>query len=477
VEQPSTASSGVARGLNVVHVLPADWSTAPAALASAFERINSDVPATQLLVVVATADAAMAVAEAIIAARGNTGPRVVAATGAGRVARVLRAGAAPVVVGAPAELLALLRSSALKLDQVNTLAVGWVEEILEGGGAEDLEAVLADVPREAARVVITARIDDAVEDFIDRHARRAPRIQQTPEPSGQMAGPDSTGSAASAVPEGTMDAPVGYVLVARSARPVALRQVLDELDPPSAAIWVRSDEGEREARGTLSALGYGSSDGQISVERGPLSEHRALVIVYDLPRNAAEWRAATGGRPARIVAILEPRLLQQLRSLTEVAIAPLAFTAPLDVARAHAARLRAELRRELATGAPPQELLTLEPLLTEFDGVALAAASLHLLEQERRARSRLEQQRATILPQPTTPEVVRPAAPRSSMKDDRPSRGPGGPPGPRRDHPPRGQAGADRSREGHRPDRPNPGRGPHTDRGRPNARPRPRNPR
>ncbi|HEY0969963.1 MAG TPA: DbpA RNA binding domain-containing protein, partial [Gemmatimonadales bacterium] len=48
--------------------------------------------------------------------------------------------------------------------------------------------------------------------------------------------------------------------------------------------------------------------------------------------------------------------------------------------------LREELRAELAAGAPSRELLTLEPLLADHDGIELAAALLRMLEQERRAR-------------------------------------------------------------------------------------------
>ena len=45
--------------------------------------------------------------------------------------------------------------------------------------------------------------------------------------------------------------------------------------------------------------------------------------------------------------------------------------------------MRDELRAALATGANARELIALEPLLTEFDGVEIAAAALRLLERER----------------------------------------------------------------------------------------------
>ena len=111
----------------------------------------------------------MGVTKALMAATGNVAPRIVAATGSDRTARVLRAGAAPVVVGAPAQLLGLLAASALKLDGLRTVVIAWAEEILAAGASHDLDTLLTEVPKEAYRVVVSAEISPAVEDFIERH--------------------------------------------------------------------------------------------------------------------------------------------------------------------------------------------------------------------------------------------------------------------------------------------------------------------
>jgi hypothetical protein len=223
--------------------------------------------------------------------------------------------------------------------------------------------------------------------------------------------------------------------------------VLDELDPPSAAIYVRSDQTEREARETLAALGYDGPTAPIRVARGAASEHTALLVLYDVPQIATEWRAATSGQPARIVALAPPRLLGQIRSLAGTDVAPVSFAAPLDAARAQMAKLRAELRRELAAGTPPHELLAVEPLLEEFDGVALAAAALRLLGHERAARTRLEAAAAakTIKepsPRPTERHADRPSDRRP--RDDRDTRPTGRGPGARHEGPGGGRPPRDR---------------------------------
>ena len=139
------------RGHNVIHLLPADWAAIPAALGQALERVDVQAGSTQLLVIVANAEAAMGVSSVLNGATAGT-PRSIAATGSDRTARILRAGAAPIVVGAPSQLVALLAASALKLNGLRTVVIAWIDEILAAGGTGALDALLTDVPKDAYRV-------------------------------------------------------------------------------------------------------------------------------------------------------------------------------------------------------------------------------------------------------------------------------------------------------------------------------------
>ena len=404
------------RGHNVVHLLPADWSAIPAACAQALERVDAEVGSTQALVIVADAEAAMGVSRALTATTGGT-LRIVAATGSDRTARVLRAGAAPVVVGAPSQLLALLAASALKLDALRTVVIAWVDEILAAGASGGLDALLTDVPKDAYRVVVTAELSAPVEDFIERHARRAPRFGVPVAGGAAAAGAvaASAGPPAGAAfrsggrPPGGLPAAVSYVLSAPSARSTALRSLLDEIDPPSAVIYVRSDDCERSVRDTLETLGYHGPAAPVRVLRGESSEHTALLVLYDLPLDGQEWRSATAGLPARVVALLVPRQLAHLRRISELPAKPISLGTSLAAAHAREEVLRMELRQELASGTPTRELLALEPLLAEFDGVALGAAALRLLERERTARAiTMAATPSPAAPRPQTPADVRP---------------------------------------------------------------------
>jgi ATP-dependent RNA helicase DeaD len=365
-------------------------------------------------------------------------------------------------------------SAALKLEGLRGVAVAWIEDVLASGGGPDLEAVMAELPKDVARTVITSSVSPEVEDFVERYARRAARIGP-PVPAAPGSGGGRAESALSGRSPHLADvahgpvapaSPVTYVLVTPAGRAKALERVLDEVDPPSAAIYVRTDDSEHAVRETLRALGYVGDTAVVRVVRDAVTEHTALLLLYDLPYDADELRRAVGGEPGRAMALLRPRQLRHLRSLTAEPVTPFVFAAPTIAARAHEDALRAELRRELATGAPAREVLTLEPLLAEYDGVALAAAALRILE---RARATPAAPTSVVTREPVGPRPVAQGRPADRGRDSAP-RGP-------RDS---GHRSGPRSEGGGRGPRPSAGERPgQRDRGpsRPDTRPLPRQPR
>ncbi|HEU4563666.1 MAG TPA: DbpA RNA binding domain-containing protein, partial [Gemmatimonadaceae bacterium] len=240
------------------------------------------------------------------------------------------------------------------------------------GGGEALESLMAEAPKETARTVVATRLTSAVEGLIERYARRAGRRGATGQEEGAAAPTD-----------------LRYVTVTAASRPGALRRVLDDLDPESAAIYVRSDEGERQVHEELRALALEGS-GIVSVTRGEPIAGAKLVVLYEPPGTPAELRALAGERAA-VVALAQPRQLEALRAVAAGGrVSPLTLSGPEARARGREEAVRAELRAALAEGAPSREILALEPLLAEFDGIELAAAALRLLERERERPGRRE---------------------------------------------------------------------------------------
>jgi ATP-dependent RNA helicase DeaD len=367
VESEAKEPAGVTRGQNAVHVMPPDWSAAERVLATLIDRIDPSRAETQLLVVTPDAESAAVAADAVVHAVDARPIAVVAATASPRAARLLKGSAAHVVIGAPTELVALLQSSALKPESVRGLVFAWLDSIVDTPDAAPLETLMGELPKEGARVVLTGELTAPLEALIERYARRARRAPE---------GAD----AATAQPVN-----VEYVAAAATARRVTLRRLLDALDLPRAVLYARSESARAEASRVARALGYPADSVRVSATADEPSAD-PLVLV-ELPASREELRALVGTAPRRVYAVVQPSQLAGLRSLLGGGTAtPVALLEAAERARGKDAALRSSLRDVLTSGDVRREVLALEPLLAEFDGIEIAAAALRLLEQQRPAR-------------------------------------------------------------------------------------------
>jgi ATP-dependent RNA helicase DeaD len=180
--------------------------------------------------------------------------------------------------------------------------------------------------------------------------------------------------------------PVQYVSVSARSRLASIRRLIDETDPPSALVFVREGASRVEVTELLGALGYAGEDSAIRVglSAAPGTD---TVFLFDLPASREELREAAGSAK-RTIALIQPRQLGSLRALTAGGpLKPITLAESGAQARNRDAKVRDELRSALHSGQFGRELLALEPLLDEFDGIEIAAAALQLLEKERAERS------------------------------------------------------------------------------------------
>jgi ATP-dependent RNA helicase DeaD len=266
-------------------------------------------------------------------------------------------------------IVELRRGAAVKLDTVRSVCIAWADELVGPETRGSLETVMAELPKESARTIVAADLSPAVEELVERYARRARRV--TP-----------------AATETDQPMDLEFITASAASRLDALRRVLDETDPASALVFVRDAGSEPEVRDLLRSLGYGSGEGAESMVRIGLvaPPETALAILYDLPASREEMREAAGAA-SRTIALVQPRQVTSLRFLAAGGtVRP--FTLPESGRRARDenARLREEVGRLLADGHFGRELIALEPLLDEYDGIEIAAAVLQLLENERAAR-------------------------------------------------------------------------------------------
>lgn len=357
----TTGAGTVTRSQNQLHFLPEDWHAAAGVIGPVLDRVDADVDATQLVVVTGDVDAAAGVA-ARLAATDSRDMRILGATDARRALRTQRARPAQVLVATPEVLVALIREAVLKLDGVRAVVLAWVEQ-LDHGGTQALETLMGDAPKEAPRIVLASAPSPEADALVERYARRARRTQ--------AAAPEAAGAVS-----------LSYLAVGDVARPMALRRILDALDPESAFVVTRTAESRDAVNAQLRSLGYGGE--RAAVRTGAVPEGSAqLLVLYDFPTSEEELRAAATGGPGRIVALVAPRQLATLRRWAGGSVTPLTLPDAAVRARSREDRVRDEIRETLAAGGFSRELLALEPLLAEHDGIEVAAAVLRLLELER----------------------------------------------------------------------------------------------
>jgi ATP-dependent RNA helicase DeaD len=151
----------------------------------------------------------------------------------------------------------------------------------------------------------------------------------------------------------------------------------------------------------LRSLGYSGDDAAVRVELAA-PPGTALSILFDLPASREELREAAAGAQ-RAIALVQPRQLASLRALAAGGnVKPFTLPESGDRARAGELRAREQIRDTLANGNFARELLALEPLLDEYDGIEIAAAALQLLDRERSARAAV----VAAMPAPAAPSTA-----------------------------------------------------------------------
>src|SRR4051812_1135193 len=383
-EAGDRASTQTSRTQNLVYTLPYATESIAEFLTSALGRVDASAGGTQSIVITRDAETALTISETVLRLLGPAGIEVVPITSASRAGRLFKSRPVLAVAGTAVELTALVRASLLKLETVKTVVIAWADDILEEGAQAiaALEGLLGELP-EAHRVIVARKITPAVENLVERYARRARRVGVAETEVPQM-------------PENYELPIIRHVTVGPSARPSALRRLLDDLNPPSALIVAREAAALDEARRTLRTLGYPEDDQNFRVSNTDFETPAHAVIFYQPPLTPSELQRVAQSKPVEIVVIARPGELPWLRELTGGRLTPLNLTGPERRAHDREEMVRQELRAVLSGGVPPRETISLEPLLEEFDATEVAAAALNLLERERAQRRKAAEHAAPV---------------------------------------------------------------------------------
>jgi hypothetical protein len=308
------AAPVIARGHSLAILVP----PVPAAAAPYLEAIPEHRPT---LVVTADADRAQALAESC------PGRTSLAVSGLARAQRRLTERLPDLLFVSAIDALQLLKRSALKALEFQTIVVAWPEQ-LDQEGREALGALMAETDRDSQRMVLTATPGPALEELLQRYAFKAVTFGFPPaEPGG--APPATVG-------------PASYVIARPTQLEAMRRRILDALDP------------ER--------------DEEVTIAPCPPSREAA---------EALGRQVAAAGTAARLIFVVEPVEVAWLRTLFSP-LTPVRLPTSLDALEHRAETVRARLVRTLETENLDRELFLLGPLLERFDPSEVAAAALRL---------------------------------------------------------------------------------------------------
>ncbi|MEX0746236.1 MAG: DEAD/DEAH box helicase [Phycisphaeraceae bacterium] len=227
------------------------------------------------LILVPTRELAMQVAEAMYRYGQGleiTSMPIYGGHSFGQQQRALKRGV-DIIVATPGRALDHIRRGTLDLSGIATLALDEADEMLDMGFADELEAILTEIPEQRQTVFFSATLPPRIAGMAKRHLRDPIRIQIAKEPLGKGVAPRVRQTA--------------YV-IARASKLTALGRILDLENPDSTLIFCRTRTEVDQLAQRLTAHGYRSQP-----MHGGISQDQRTRVIQQLREGAIDLVVAT----------------------------------------------------------------------------------------------------------------------------------------------------------------------------------------
>ncbi|MEP6590059.1 MAG: DbpA RNA binding domain-containing protein [Gemmatimonadota bacterium] len=335
----------VLRGTNLVAVMPPGPAWAGPIVAGLLGGLATRADGGRVLVLCAPALVPEWGALFATLAEG-TALRVEAATGPARAARRLKADAVDILIASPDTALTLHTRSALGVDRIAAIVFAWPED---WDADEAIAVLLQDLPKDAQRVVVTARAErlDGSEGLVERYARKAMIAGAGPE--------DQDRSQAG---------PVRTVPSAWSNRAATIAALLEATDPHRLTVWTADSRDHAQLQTALGGVGDGLAIMTNAVPAG------GTIVCYD-PPDLATLRALVAA--GDVVLLMPPGTESHIARIASPR-RPIILTSAVTALQRRDAGLRASILGALDAGPDAAALYALSPLFERFEPQAVAAA-------------------------------------------------------------------------------------------------------
>ncbi len=358
------------------------------------------------LVLTPTRELAIQVSEAVHRYGRALGARVVPIYGGQPIGRQLQAlsRGTDIVVATPGRAVDHINRGSLDLDRIGMVVLDEADEMLDMGFAEDLDAILSQLPDTRQTVLFSATMPKRIESLARRHLTDPVTIRIA-----------ATEPAPGDVPRVRQ---VAY-MVPRAHKAAALGRILDVESPTAAIVFCRTRHEVDSLTETLNGRGYraealhgglgqeardrvmnrvrnGTSELLIATDvaaRGLDIDTLTHVVNYDVPSAAETYvhrigRVGRAGREGVAVTLAEPREHRLLSNITRVTRQPLPVEKLPTISDLQNRRMELTLSnlREALVDADGDDLdhyrTIVETLSDEFDLFDIALAAVRMAHDE-----------------------------------------------------------------------------------------------
>ncbi|MEX2179476.1 MAG: DEAD/DEAH box helicase [Gemmatimonadaceae bacterium] len=364
---------------------------------------DDDRRTARALVLVPTRELAMQVAEALHKyghqAFGTTVVPVYGGQAISQQLRALRRGV-DVVVATPGRAVDHLKRGSMDLSAVRFLVLDEADEMLDMGFADELETILAAVPKPRQTALLSATMVGRVSAIAERHLSNPVRVMIRREKTVE-----------GDIPRVRQ---IAYV-VPRQHKLTALGRVLDMEDPASAIVFCRTRTEVDSLSEMLSAHGYraeplhggltqeqrdrvmrkfkeGRTELLVATDvaaRGLDIENVSHVVNYDVPSSPDAYvhrigRTGRAGRTGMAITFAEPRehrYLKNIERLTKQQITIEKVPTIVDLRSRKLELTRAAIQETLLAGELDSFRVVVETLSAEHDVMDIAAAAVRLAHE------------------------------------------------------------------------------------------------
>ena len=303
-----------------------------------------------------------------------------------------------VVVATPGRALDHIRRQTLQLKTIQTVVLDEADEMLDMGFAEDLDAILEQIPKDRQTALFSATMPPRIASIAKRHLTEPVEIRIAKEPLKAGAAPRVRQSA---------------YIVARPYKVAALTRILDMEAPKSALVFCRTRIEVDELTSTLMDRGHRAEaihggmnqsqrdrvmssfrSGQIEIlvatdvaARGLDIPSVSHVVNYDLPMAPEIYvhrigRTGRAGREGTAITVMDPReqrLLWSIEQLTKAKIVVTPVPSVADLRMKRLARAKSAIEEVLVSGDLDLFRAVVAPLAEQGDPIEVAAAAMKLV--------------------------------------------------------------------------------------------------